>query len=287
MTRPTFNLIDEPWIGAVNHEGTLQEYSLSELLIRAHELSGLYDNSPLVVATLLRIILALLHRVHDGPRNRSEWQALWQARQFDASQLDAYFDKWRDRFDLFDREHPFYQTIDAGSDGQEKLISTPSLLLGTMLPFSIIPLMQMTSRFRAQKLLAPWLQPSRSGGALQSKVEALLHRWYERPRHHFYGRGQLALRDADAKSDRVPFAQILWQRNERSTGMGDGQSVSSRSGNTLGLCGLHDMAEPSCPADTAAKRHRCRGAHDGLDPWPKVGSQRNGPRSDEALPHRR
>ena len=109
MTRPTFDLIDEPWIGAVDSDGLLQEHSLRELLVRAHELSGLYDDSPLVVAALLRMILALLHRVHDGPRSRGEWQTLWQARQFDASRLDAYFDEWRDRFDLFDREHPFYQ----------------------------------------------------------------------------------------------------------------------------------------------------------------------------------
>ena len=124
MTRPSFNLIDEPWIGVVDHDGLLQEYSLRELLVRAHELSGLYDDSPLVVAALLRMILALLHRVHNGPRNRSEWQALWQARQFDASRLDAYFTDWKNRFDLFDHEHPFYQTASAGSDGQQKLIST-------------------------------------------------------------------------------------------------------------------------------------------------------------------
>ena len=91
MTRPTFNLVDEPWIGAVDTDGLLQEYSLRDLLVRAHELSGLYDDSPLVVAALLRTILALLHRVYDGPRNRGEWQTLWQAGQFDANRLDASF----------------------------------------------------------------------------------------------------------------------------------------------------------------------------------------------------
>lgn len=109
MTRPTFNLVDEPWIGAVDTDGLLQEYSLRDLLVRAHELSGLYDDSPLVVAALLRTILALLHRVYDGPRNRGEWQTLWQAGQFDANRLDAYFAEWKDRFDLFSDEHPFYQ----------------------------------------------------------------------------------------------------------------------------------------------------------------------------------
>ena len=124
MTEPTYNLLDEPWIGAVDQDGMLQEYNLRELLIRAHELRALYDDSPLVVAALLRMILALLHRVHDGPRNRSEWQALWQAGKFDVARLDGYFDIWHDQFDLFGTEHPFYQATDAGSDGQEKPIST-------------------------------------------------------------------------------------------------------------------------------------------------------------------
>lgn len=106
----SFNLIDEPWIGAVDSEGQLDEYSLRDLLAKAHELRSLHDDSPLVVAALLRMILALLHRVFDGPRDRSEWKTLWEAGQFDMAQIDAYFAEWRGRFDLFDKEYPFYQT---------------------------------------------------------------------------------------------------------------------------------------------------------------------------------
>ena len=121
MTRPTFNLIDEPWIGAVDQKGSLQEYSLRDVLVRAHELNGLYDDSPLVVAALLRMILALLHRVYDGPRNRSEWQALWKAEKFDTGRLNHYFDEWSERFNLFGEKHPFYQCIEPFEQGSASL----------------------------------------------------------------------------------------------------------------------------------------------------------------------
>ncbi len=132
MTQPTFNLIDEPWIGAVDVDGTLKDYSLRDLLAQAHDLQSLYDDSPLVVAALLRMILALLHRVYDGPRNRREWQAIWTAGRFDTTRLENYFEQWHDRFDLFDAEHPFYQTIHAAVDEQIKPISTllPELATG-------------------------------------------------------------------------------------------------------------------------------------------------------------
>lgn len=132
MTPPTFNLIDEPWIGAVDADGVLREYSLRDLLTRAHELRAIYDDSPLVVAALLRMILALLHRVYDGPHNRHEWQDLWLAGKFEKVQLETYFKQWYSRFDLFDRERPFYQTIYAAVDKQTKPISTllPELSTG-------------------------------------------------------------------------------------------------------------------------------------------------------------
>lgn len=133
MTQPTFNLIDEPWLGAVDANGTLKEYSLRELLAQAHHLRALHDDSPLVVAAMLRMLLALLHRVYDGPRNSREWEAIWTASNgFDRTRLERYFAQWHSRFDLFDAEHPFYQTIHAAVDKQIKPISTllPELATG-------------------------------------------------------------------------------------------------------------------------------------------------------------
>ena len=133
MTQPTFNLLDEPWIGAVDANGTLKEYSLRELLAQAPHLRALHDDSPLVIAAVLRMLLALLHRVYDGPRNSREWKAIWATKDgFDMARIERYFVQWHSRFDLFDSEHPFYQTIHAAVDKQTKSIASllPELSTG-------------------------------------------------------------------------------------------------------------------------------------------------------------
>jgi CRISPR system Cascade subunit CasA len=122
--QPSFNLIDQPWIGAVDHAGQLQEYSLRDLLLHAHELRELHDDSPLVIASQLRMILALLHRIYEGPANRHEWQAIWQSGRFEEARIDRYFAQWHDRFDLFHPQFPFYQTLNWSADEQSKPIST-------------------------------------------------------------------------------------------------------------------------------------------------------------------
>lgn len=107
----SFNLIEEPWIEVVEQGGTPRQVGLRQALVDARDFRELFDNSPLVMAATLRLLLALLHRVF-GPKDRSDWRALWKAGCFDANALDAYFAKWSNRFDLFDKEHPFYQVAE-------------------------------------------------------------------------------------------------------------------------------------------------------------------------------
>lgn len=113
MSNPSFNLIDQPFIPCVTREGQHAEFSLLETLKSAHEIRELRDESPLVTIALHRLLLAILHR-NFGPDGYDAWKTLWDAGRFDADAITAYFDKWRDRFDLFDEQHPFYQT--AGLD---------------------------------------------------------------------------------------------------------------------------------------------------------------------------
>src|SRR6266508_695503 len=95
---PSFNLLDEKWIPVVMAGGEPRELSLRDALIEADTAQELFDASPLVTAALHRLLLAVLWRVFPQ-RSLAEWKALWQARRFDASRLDAYFDQWRERFD--------------------------------------------------------------------------------------------------------------------------------------------------------------------------------------------
>jgi CRISPR system Cascade subunit CasA len=105
----TFNLVDAHFIPVVLLDGAAAEWGLRETLLRAHEAREVRDASPLVTVALQRLLLAVLHRIF-GPKNAAAWGRLWQAGRCDAAPLDAYFTRWRERFDLFHPQHPFFQT---------------------------------------------------------------------------------------------------------------------------------------------------------------------------------
>lgn len=104
----SFNLGSESWISCRSNSGELVQLSLREVFQRAPELSGLANESPLIDAAIFRLLLTILH-ANFGPADDLAWEALWSAGKFDMAKLDAYFDKWRHRFDLFHTETPFYQ----------------------------------------------------------------------------------------------------------------------------------------------------------------------------------
>jgi len=108
----TFNLVDAPWIPCIDAAERAVELSLRETLARAHELRELGGDSPLATAALYRLLLAVLHRVINGPESYDAWAALWEARRFDAARIGAYLTQWRERFDLFHPQRPFYQKAD-------------------------------------------------------------------------------------------------------------------------------------------------------------------------------
>ncbi len=105
---PTFNLVQEPWIRCVDRSGAVVSVGLAELLRRSHELVEVVDESPLVVAALHRLVLAIVHR-NLGPRDVDEWEAIWKAGRLPEELFAAYWEKWSHRFDLFDADYPFYQ----------------------------------------------------------------------------------------------------------------------------------------------------------------------------------
>ncbi len=108
---PSFDLLRSPWIPCLRADGTLVELGLRDALAQAHELREIHGESPLVTAALHRLLLAVLHRVF-GPDSLGEWGRLWEAGRWDPARLDDYLNRWRDRFDLFHPERPFYQAPD-------------------------------------------------------------------------------------------------------------------------------------------------------------------------------
>jgi CRISPR system Cascade subunit CasA len=105
-----FNLIREPWIRCVDLDGQVRPpVGLAEALASSHVFAGIVDESPLVMAALHRLLLAILHR-NLGPRDSETWGDLWKQRRFPSDVLEAYWTKWESHFDLFDDTHPFYQS---------------------------------------------------------------------------------------------------------------------------------------------------------------------------------
>ena len=117
----TFNLIHERWICCVSVDG--RPVGLAEALASADRISEITDESPLVVAALHRLLLAILHR-NFGPRDTKTWGELWGRGCFPADGLEAYWTKWESRFDLFDDTHPFYQSATITKDDGPSTIAT-------------------------------------------------------------------------------------------------------------------------------------------------------------------
>ncbi len=107
---PSFNLVTEPWIGGTTLDGKPCELSLADVLGQAHRLAAIDDNSPLCTAALHRLLLAIIHRALDGPKNLDEWNDLWEQGTFSSTPIFSYLEKWKDHFDLFSTTVPFFQT---------------------------------------------------------------------------------------------------------------------------------------------------------------------------------
>jgi len=108
---PSFNLLDQPWIGAVLPDGSVEQVSILACLTRAHELRAFYDPSPLATAGVHRLLAAILQDIY-RPRRVDDVAKLLQQGRFDAVLLADYADQYRARFDLFSADAPFLQTSD-------------------------------------------------------------------------------------------------------------------------------------------------------------------------------
>jgi len=109
MTEYSYNLVNAPWISCTDLEGNKINLGFKDVFLRAHELRSIQHQNPLTEAALLRVLLAIVHRSINGPRNGQEWKRLYQAGKFD-DRISQYLEKWHNRFNLFSRDTPFYQT---------------------------------------------------------------------------------------------------------------------------------------------------------------------------------
>ncbi|WP_296137271.1 type I-E CRISPR-associated protein Cse1/CasA [uncultured Tessaracoccus sp.] len=122
----SFNLIDEPWVPVLYARGRSSDVSLSTLFQDATEIRRISAELPTVSFAILRLALAICHHAL-GVHTRAD-----VARQLrDGIEVDkvlGYLEQYKDRFDLFHPDRPFYQvgslhTAKGEVSGLEKLIA--------------------------------------------------------------------------------------------------------------------------------------------------------------------
>lgn len=106
-----FDLWSEPWIGVEDLHGVIEEVSIEQVLLHAHDYRGLFNPSPLVVIGYHRLLTAILQDMF-APQQGAELQRLWLLPQIPVEKISAFRDQYGDRFDLFSRENPFFQSSD-------------------------------------------------------------------------------------------------------------------------------------------------------------------------------
>lgn len=117
-----FNLLDEPWIRVMLPDFTQKELSLTDVLLKAHEIRDLAGELPTQDTAVLRLLLAVLHTVFSRCDENGEdfeieepdealrrWGALWNEGSFPEIPVRRYLEERRDSFWLFDPERPFFQ----------------------------------------------------------------------------------------------------------------------------------------------------------------------------------
>lgn len=123
MNETEFNLIDEPWIRVMDKNCEIEEVSLTDAIVNAHNYKSLKGELPTQDVAVMRLILAVLHTVfsrfdEDGNESQLEddeedaedrWKSYWENESFSEKTVKEYLEKWHERFWLFHPERPFFQ----------------------------------------------------------------------------------------------------------------------------------------------------------------------------------
>ncbi len=126
-----FNLLDEPWIRVMLPDCEVQEVSLTEALLHAHEYVDLAGELPTQDVAMLRLLLAVMHavfyRVDETGTTASvktpndallRWKRLWTLGHLPEKPSCDYLEVYHERFWLFHPTRPFWQVPSASTGTQ-------------------------------------------------------------------------------------------------------------------------------------------------------------------------
>ena len=104
----SYNLLFEPWIPCALLSGEVHYLSIRDALARAGEIQKIHAELPPMTASIHFLLLAILYRTQQIETDE-DWERVWNQGTFDLNKLATYIGRWQQRFDLYDKEHPFYQ----------------------------------------------------------------------------------------------------------------------------------------------------------------------------------
>lgn len=110
--RPSFNVLDAPWVPVVALDGTKELLGIWETLRRAPELREISVVSPLEEFSVYRFLSVFLMDAL-RPEDRDNIEELLEEGSFDMAQIEAYISLCESEgvsFDLFDEKRPFMQS---------------------------------------------------------------------------------------------------------------------------------------------------------------------------------
>jgi CRISPR system Cascade subunit CasA len=123
-----FSLVQQAWIPVRTAQGELREIGLLEALTQADQFLRLESQSPLEMAALYRLLLAVLHRAIPEIDNKNRLS--WFRNGLPNDKITTYLEQNKDRFDLFGK-HPFLQIPNLRDEGYIKHWSELAAELGS------------------------------------------------------------------------------------------------------------------------------------------------------------
>ncbi len=108
---PSFNLWTDPWITVERRDGRHADLGLEQTLVQAPDLLALYDSSPLVIVGIHRLLTAIVQDIV-APQSKNDLRTVWRAGGFPQAGIQAFGERYAQRFDLFSEHEPFLQSVD-------------------------------------------------------------------------------------------------------------------------------------------------------------------------------
>jgi len=113
MSRPSFDVLTEPWIPVIQKDGSRNELGIQICLEQAERILEIRHASPIVEFGLYRLLTAATLDVFTWAEQRPELpedlEGMIESGGFDADLIRQYLEECGDVFDLFHPEKPFLQ----------------------------------------------------------------------------------------------------------------------------------------------------------------------------------